>query len=152
MPRALPRAGQLTLTFWITQLVGTVPTPADEDTVTPLRNQIATAPLVVSRHSRSPLPSPLKSATPATVQGEGTVPMPPLCTTWDPLSSQIAVLPAVSRQSRSPLPSALKSPVPAIVQVVDTVPRPALEETAVPLRDQMATAPLVVSALKLGAG
>ena len=43
----------------------------------PFNSQIATAPVLASRQSKSPLPSPLKSPVPTMVQLLGTVPKTP---------------------------------------------------------------------------
>src|SRR5258708_4332681 len=71
-------------------------------------NQIAVLPLV-SRHSRSAFPSPLKSRWPTIDQAVGTVPTLPDPDTWDPFMNQIAVLPLVSRQVMSLMLLPLKS-------------------------------------------
>src|SRR5688572_15695530 len=102
------------------QSAPTVPTPAVDEMVTPLRNQIATLPLV-SRQSKSLLPSPLKSPVSTMLQLAETRPRPPVCKTAVPFISQTATLPVVSRHTISALPSPLKSPVATIDHVVGTV-------------------------------
>ena len=56
---------------------------------------------LVSCHSRSPLPSPLKSAVPTTLHAIGTTPTPAVENTCVPIMNHIAVLPLLSRHSRS---------------------------------------------------
>src|SRR5258708_17256791 len=130
-------------------MMGTFPTPAalGFKTLVPFMNQIATLPLVVSRHRISLLPSPLKSPVPTIDQVVGTFPTPAVLgfETVVPFISQIATLPLVSRQRMSHLPSPLKSPVPTIDQVVGTFPTPAVLgfKTMMPFISQLATLPLV---------
>src|SRR5215813_13829809 len=94
-------------------MMGTFPTPAalGFKTLVPFMNQIATLPLVVSRHRTSLLPSPLKSPVPTIDQVVATFPTPAVLgfKTVVPFISQIATFPPVSRQAMSLLPSALKS-------------------------------------------
>src|SRR5258707_5616622 len=129
-------------------MMGTFPTPAalGFKTLVPFMNQIATLPLVVSRHRISLLPSPLKSPVPTTDQVVGTFPTPAVLgfKMVVPCISQIATLPLVSRQRMSHLPSPLKSPVPTMDQVVGTFPTPAVLgfKTVVPFISQIATLPL----------
>src|SRR6266849_4240975 len=103
---------------------GAEPTPAAPVTCAPLISQIATVPLVVSRHRMSLLPSPLKSPVPTTDHAMGTfpTPAPDACT---PFKNHIATLPLVSRHSQSALPSPLKSRWPTINQLVGAEPTPA---------------------------
>src|SRR6266852_4690241 len=129
---------------------GPFPTPAalGFKTLVPFMNQIATLPLVVSRHRASLLPAPLRSTVPTRDQVVGTFPIPAVLgfKTVVPFISQIARLPlVVSRQRMSHLPSPLKSPVPTIDQVVGTFPTPAVLgfKTVVPFISQIATLPLV---------
>src|SRR5262245_20559249 len=89
----------------------------------------------------SALPSPSKSPVPKTVQGGGTEPRLPLCETWRPLSSQIAIAPLLSRHSQSCLPSPLKSRCPTICQLGGTVPRPTDSVTWAAFISQMAVTP-----------
>src|SRR5215467_6706529 len=131
-------------------MMGTFPTPAalGFKTLVPFMNQIATLPLVVSRHRTSLLPSPLKSPVPTIDQVVGTFPTPAVLgfKTVVPFISQIATLPlVVSRQRMSHLPSPLKSPVPTTDQLVGTFPTPAVLgfKTVVPFISQIATLPLV---------
>src|SRR5262249_6444679 len=91
------RSGPLRLTVWIAQSVATTPTFADEEIAVPSRNQIDTIPVAVLRHSRSTLPSALKSPDSTIAHGAGTVPMTALDETATPFISQIAVLPTPSR-------------------------------------------------------
>src|SRR5258707_10488823 len=111
-------------------MMGTFPTPAalGFKTLVPFMNQIATLPLLASRHRMSLLPSPLKSPVPTTDQVVGTFPTPAVLgfKTVVPFISQIATLPLVSRQSMSHLPSPLKSPGPTTDQVVGPFPPPAV--------------------------
>src|SRR5215470_11543296 len=112
-------------------------------------NQIATLPLV-SCHTMSLLPSPLKSPVPTIDQVVGTFPIPAVLgfKTVVPFISQIAILPlVVSRHRMSHLPSPLKSPVPTMDQLVGTLPTPAVLgfKTVVPFISQIAILPLVVS-------
>src|SRR5712671_3078438 len=104
---------------------GTFPTPAalGFKTLVPFMNQIATLPLVVSRHRTSLLPSPLKSPDPAILKL------------------------VVTCHRTSLLPSPLKSPVPTMDQVVGTFPTPAVLgfKTVVPFISQIATLPPLVS-------
>src|SRR5262249_5228417 len=72
------------------------------------RSQIAILPLV-SRHSQSCLPSPLKSRCPTIDQVVGTAPNAFDDVTVAPFISHAATLPAVSRQAISLLLSPLKS-------------------------------------------
>src|SRR5260221_14650707 len=94
-------------------MMGRFPTPAalGFKTLAPFMNQIATLPLVVSRHRTSLLPSPLKSPDPAILKLVATFPPPAVSgfKTVVPFISQIATLPLVSRQAMSLLASALKS-------------------------------------------
>src|SRR5258708_6109386 len=69
-------------------------------------NQIAVLPLV-SRHSQSDLPSPLKSRCPTIDQAGGTAPTHPDDITCAPLMSHTDALPLVSRHAMSLLPSPL---------------------------------------------
>src|SRR5215468_3809079 len=130
-------------------MMGTVPTPAALvfKTLVPLMNQMATLPLVVSRHRTSLLPSPLKSPDPAIFKLVVTFPTPAVSgfKTVVPLISQIAMLPLLSRHRTSLLPSPLKSPTPTMDQVVGTFPTPAVLgfNTAVPFISHTATLPLV---------
>src|SRR6266852_7848279 len=130
---------------------GTFPTPAalGFKTLVPVMNQIATLPLVVSRHRTSLLPSPLKSPDPTILKLVVTFPTPAALgfKTVVPFISQIATLPLVSCHRTSLLPSLLKSPVPTMDQVVGTFPTPAVLgfNTVVPFISQIATLPLVVS-------
>src|SRR5215471_6153619 len=132
-------------------MMGRFATPAALGFVTlvPFMNQIATLPLVVSRHRMSDLPSPLKSPDPATLKLVATFPTPAVSgfKTVVPFISQIAMLPVLSRHRTSLLPSPLKSPVPTIDQVVGTFPTPAVLgfKTVVPFISQIAILPLVVS-------
>src|SRR5260370_5895617 len=130
--------------------MGRFPTPAALGFVTlvPFMNQIATLPLVVSRHRTSLLPSPLKSPDPAILKlVVATFPTPAVLgfKTVVPFISQIATLPLLSRHSTSLLPSPLKSPVPTIDQVVGTFPTPSVSgfNTVAPFISQIATLPLV---------
>src|SRR5258708_13263703 len=111
-------------------MMGTFPTPAalGFKTLVPFMNQIATLPLVVSRHRISLLPSPLKSPVPTTDQVVGTFPTPAVLgfKMVVPFISQIARLPLVSRQRMSHLPSPLKSPLPTMDQLVCTFPPPSV--------------------------
>src|SRR5258707_362526 len=117
------------------------------NTFVPCMNQIATLPLVVSRHRTSLLPSPLKSPAPAILKLVVTFPTPAALgfKTVVPFISQIAMLPLVSRHRMSHLPSPLKSPVPTTDQVVATFPTPAVLgfKTVVPFISQIAPFPLV---------
>src|SRR6266852_5336927 len=129
---------------------GPFPTPAalGFKTLVPFMNQIATLPLVVSRHRASLLPAPLRSTVPTRDQVVGTFPTPAVLgfKTVVPFISQMATLPlVVSRQRMSHLPSPLKSPVPTMDQVLGTFPTPAVLgfKTVVPLISQIATLPLV---------
>src|SRR5215467_12106435 len=132
-------------------MMGTFPTPAalGFKILMPFMNQIATLPLVVSRHRTSLLPSPLKSPDPTILKLVVTFPTPAVLgfKTVVPLISQIAMLPLVSLQRMSHLPSPLKSPVPTMDQLVGTFPTPAVLgfKTVVPFISQMATLPLVSS-------
>src|SRR3954469_17102798 len=101
------------------------PPPTMGRTATPtidelFRYQIALTPVIASRHNTSGDPSPLKSASPPTVQfvpgtvGIATLPI----TVPAPFRYHNALLPVtVSRHSTSTWPSALKSAVPAITQL-----------------------------------
>src|SRR6266852_5933583 len=129
---------------------GPFPTPAalGFKTLVPFMNQIATLPLVVSRHRASLLPAPLRSTVPTRDQVVGTFPIPAVLgfKTVVPFISQIARLPlVVSRQRMSHLPSPLKSPVPTIDQLVGTFPTPAVLgfKTVAPFFSPIATLPLV---------
>src|SRR5215218_10144212 len=114
--------------------------------VAPFISHIAVLP-AVSRQSRSPLPSPLKSPVPTIDQFEGTLPTDPDPTMVVPLMNQMTVLPDVSRQRRSALRSPSKSRVPTIDQDVATLPTepPPITDppcsihaaTSVPLRQTM---------------
>src|SRR5499425_369096 len=103
-------------------MMGTFPTPAalGFKTLVPFMNQIATLPLVVSRHRTSLLPSPLKSPDPAILKLVATFPTPAVLgfKTVVPFISQIATLPLVSLQRMSHLPSPLKSSDAPMSQVV----------------------------------
>src|SRR5258708_5485977 len=130
-------------------MMGTFPTPAalGFKTLVPFMNQIATLPLLVSRHRTSLLPSPLKSPDPAILKLVATFPTPAALgfKTVVPFISQIAMLPLLSRQRMSHLPSPLKSPVPTMDQVVATFPTPAVLgfRTAAPFPSPIARLPLV---------
>src|SRR5882672_5526269 len=115
----------------IDQMAGAEPAAAACVTCSPFINQIATVPLLVSRHRMSLLPSPLKSPVPAMVQLVGTepTPAPEACA---PFMNQIATLPLLSCQRMSLLPSPSKSPVPTIVQLVGAFPTPAAWVTCAP--------------------
>src|SRR5258708_32555880 len=131
--------------------MGRFPTPAALGFVTlvPFMNQIATLPLVVSRHRTSLLPSPLKSPDPAILKLVATFPTPAVLgfKTVVPFISQIATLPLVSRHTTSLLPSPLKSPVPTIDHVVGTFPTPAVSgfKTVVPFISPDAPTPQLPS-------
>src|SRR5262245_31137424 len=103
------------------QSVPTAPTLALDDTVVLFMNQIAVTPVVVLRHSRSLLPSPLKSPVIVTAQEVGTTPKPAEEAICAPFRNQIAVFPLLSRQRISPLPLPSKSPVPTTDHVVGTL-------------------------------
>src|SRR5260370_374985 len=130
-------------------MMGRFPTPAalGFKTLVPFMNQMATLPLVVSRHRTSLLPSPLKSPDPAILKLVVTFPTPALLRfkIVGPFISQLVMLQLVSRQRMSHLPSPLKSPVPTMDQVVATFPTPAALgfKTVVPFISQIATLPLV---------
>src|SRR6266542_4013880 len=102
---------------------------------------MARAPELVFRHSRSGLPSPLKSPTLAITQAGGTLPRPRLPTTAPPFISHITTLPVSCRHTMSALPSPLKSPTAAIVHTVATVSSPALPTTLPPFIDHRTSAP-----------
>src|SRR5271166_2637848 len=106
-------------------LGGTVPRIAVPDTLVPFMNHTDKVPLKVSYQSRSPLPSPLRSAAPASVNEVGTLLITAACETEVPFISHIEIVPLVSRHSRSALPSPLKSCWPTIDKLLGTVPRPA---------------------------
>src|SRR5215468_7392160 len=132
-------------------MMGRFPTPAalGFKTLILFMNQIATFPLVVSRHRTSLLPSPLKSPDPTILKRVATFPTPAVLgfKTVVPFIFQIAMFPLVSCHRTSLLPSPLKSPVPTIDQVVGTFPTPAVLgfKTVVPFISQIAILPLVVS-------
>src|SRR5215510_7276758 len=104
-------------------------------------NQITTAPVLVSRHSRSNLPVAPKSPVAMIDQFVGTTESVLASKTVAPFMSQIATLPLVSRQTISAMLSALKSPVATIDHVVRTVPTEATEVTVTPSMNQSATCP-----------
>src|SRR5258706_4293095 len=83
-----------------------VPTPAGV-AFEPFMNQIPTLPLV-SRHSKSTLPSPLKSRCPTIDQPAGPAPTP-AGVTCTPFISHTPVLPLPSPQAISLLPSPVQS-------------------------------------------
>src|SRR5262249_29397662 len=93
---------------------------------------------LVSRHKMSPLPSPLKSATPATDHELGMLPTPADEKTCVPIMNHIAVLPLVSRHSKSYVPSPLKSRWPTIDQLAGAEPAAADSSTWVPFISQTA--------------
>src|SRR5258708_2252309 len=103
-------------------MMGRFPTPAalGFKTLVPFMNQIATLPLVVSRHRTSLLPSPLKSPDPAILKLVVTFPTPAVLgfKTVVPFISQITTLPLVSRHGMSLLPSALNWRVPTMDRAV----------------------------------
>jgi hypothetical protein len=79
------------------------------------------------------MPSPSKSATPATLNVPGAIlPTPPTVMAVAPFISHTARLPLVSSHRMSPRPSALKSPVPTTVQPVGTFPMLCAVRTWVP--------------------
>src|ERR1700722_11561385 len=110
------------------QLVGTLPTNElfGFNTAVPFISQIATLPLV-SRQSRSALPSPLKSRWPTMDHWPGTFETNELLglRTVVPFISQSTVLPELSRQAMSLKPSPLKL---CVVRGLNwkTVPHPLL--------------------------
>src|SRR5258707_5602564 len=94
--------------------------------VVPFMNQIAMLPLV-SCHTTSLLPSPLKSPVPTMDQVVGTFPIPAVLgfKTVVPFISQIAILPLVVSHPRMfQLPSSMKSAVTMIDDLVGTLPTP----------------------------
>src|SRR3974390_1148655 len=97
---ASPAPHHSALADWTVQTVGMLPSPADDATVAPFMNQIAVLPLL-SRQSRSLMPSPLKSPVSATDHVVGTLPTPPVEETVAPFMNQIDVLPLLSRQRMS---------------------------------------------------
>src|SRR5215470_10176385 len=111
-------------------MMGRFPTPAalGFKTLIPFMNQIATLPVVVSRHRTSLLPSPLQSPDPAILKLVATFPTPAVLgfKIVVPFISQIATLPLISCHRTSLLPSPLNSPVPTMAQVVGTFPIPAV--------------------------
>src|SRR5262249_46016606 len=130
-------------------MMGTFPTPAalGFKTLVAFMNEIATLPLVVSRHRTSLLPSPLKSPDPAILKLVATFPTPAVLgfKTVVPFISQMATLPLGSCHRTSLLPSPLKSPVPTMDQLVGTFPTAAVLgfKTVVPFISQIAILPLV---------
>ena len=91
-------------------------------------------------------PSPLKSATPDTIQFSATLPSDTLEEKLVPLISQITRLPVeVSVHRMSELPSLLKSPEPSISQFSVTLPSDTLEAKLVPLISQITRLPVEVS-------
>src|ERR1700722_10446669 len=82
--RISPRLSSAT----IAQLDGTVPKLAVARTLPPSMNQTTTAPVALSRQSRSPLPSPLRSPVPWTDQLFGTLPTPTAEETCVPFMNQ----------------------------------------------------------------
>src|SRR5271166_3645483 len=99
------------------------------DTLVPFMNHTDKVPLEVSYQSRSPLPSLLRSAAPASVNEVGTLLITVACVTEVPFISHIEIVPLVSRHRRSALPSPLKSCWPTIDKLLGTVPSPADCET-----------------------
>src|SRR5271157_269348 len=104
---------------------GTEPRTAVPDTLVPFMNHTDTVPPEVSYQSRSPLPSLLRSAAPASVNVVGTPATAAACETEVPFISHIEIVPLVSRHRRSALPSPLKSCWPTIDKLLGTVPSPA---------------------------
>src|SRR5258708_28289787 len=94
--------------------------------VVPFINKLALL-LLVSSHTTSLLPSPLKSPVPTMDQVVGTFPIPAVLgfNTVVPFISQIAILPLVACHTMLPfLPSSLQTPTPTIHQYLSTSTTP----------------------------